>query len=184
MLLIDQTEPGWYCFTALPKREHIAATLLGKEAGLRCFCPRIAYDKKTQRGKVRFVECLFPGYLFVHADLREQFRRILATSGIRNVVNFGGRIPRIPDAFIDDLHTRFNLQEMQEIHAPILQAGSKVVLTEGPFKDVEAIISGEVDALNRVKLLLEFLGRQIELRVPVDKVFLETERPKEKVWKD
>lgn len=182
MLHIDQTEPGWFCFAALPKKEHIAAGLLRQDPAIECFCPRISYIKKTRRGKVRFVEPVFPGYLFLYADLQQHYRRIRAVHGIRDIIAFGGKIPSVPQAFIEALKQQFNLEDRHDLPAPVLRAGQKVVLTEGPFKDIEAIISGEVDARNRVRLLLEFLGQQLEIKVPAEQVFIPTEQPKSRIW--
>ena len=79
--------PGWYCVQAQPKREHVAARLLRLQAGLQTFCPRLAFHKHTARGKVRFVEALFPGYLFVYSDdLAEVYRQLKATKGVRDLV--------------------------------------------------------------------------------------------------
>lgn len=178
------TEFGWYCFSALPKKEHIAAELLRKEAAIETFCPRISYQKQTKRGPVKFVEPLFPGYLFVHTDLRETYRRIRAVAGVRNVVAFGGRVPGVPQAFIDDLRVRMTEENLRELQPPELQLGQRVVITNGPFKDWAAIVSGKVDARQRVALLLDFLGRQMEIRVEQSFVLPEKYEPKEKVWED
>jgi transcriptional antiterminator RfaH len=179
---LTQSAPGWYCFKALPKKEHIAAGLLRREAGLEALCPRIAYMKKTRRGKVRFVEPLFPGYVFINADLQEAYRRIRATSGIRDVVAFGSRLPRIPEAFIEELRARLDAENLRAIPEPVVKPGQEVVILEGPFKQWNAIVSGELDARQRVALLLDFLGRQLEIRVPVSDVLVDTENPKGRVW--
>lgn len=182
MLNIDQTEPAWYCFTALPKKEHQAALILQREAAIETFCPRIAYDKSTKRGKVRFVECLFPGYLFAFTDLRTDYRRIRATLGIRDVVAFGGQIPPVPNAFIDDLRSRMHEENLHAVPAPVLKVGQTVTVTEGPFRNWQAVISGELDGQQRIRLLLDFLGRQIEIKMHYDKVILPDAAPKRKVW--
>ena len=177
-----KAQPGWYCFKALPKKEHIAARLLQQRDGLPAICPRIAYFKKTKRGKVRFVECLFPGYLFVRADLTEHYRLIRATQGIRDVVSFGDRLPRLPEAFIEDLKARLDAENVRPIPDPIIRAGQEVTIAEGPFRDWKAVVSGEMDATQRVALLLDFLGRQLEIRLPAKDVIVESEKPGKRVW--
>jgi transcriptional antiterminator RfaH len=179
---LTRSEPGWYCFKALPKKEHIAADLLRREAALETLCPRIAYMKKTRRGKVRFVEPLFPGYVFVKADLREAYRRIRATAGIRDVVAFGERLPRIPEGFIEELRARLDNENLRALPEPVVRPGQEVTILEGPFKQWNAIVSGELDARQRVALLLDFLGRQMEIRIPVSDVLVDTENPKGRVW--
>jgi len=83
---LAHAEPGWYCYQALPKKEHVAATLINTETELKAFCPRIRYLKKTKRGKVHFVEPLFPGYLFVHCHPKEHYRWVISTQGVRRLV--------------------------------------------------------------------------------------------------
>jgi transcriptional antiterminator RfaH len=179
---ITQAEPGWYCFKALPKKEHIAARLLVHYPGIETLCPRISYTRKTRRGKVRFVECLFPGYVFIRTDLKQQYRLIRATQGIRDVVAYGDRVPVIPDAFIEDLRQRLDEENHKPIPEPALKPGQEVVITEGPFRDWKAIVTGELDARQRVALLLDFLGRQMELKVEAKDLLVEGETPKKKVW--
>ena len=176
--------PGWYCFKAIPKKEHIAAELLRREAGLPALCPRITYRKQTRRGKVRFIEPLFPGYVFVQADLVEAYRRIRATRGIRDVVAFGERVPLIPDSFIDELRARLDAEQLKAIPEPALEPGQEVLITAGPFRDWKAVVTGQLDARQRVALLLDFLGRQMEVRLPASELFLETPQPRAKVWED
>ncbi len=179
---LSKTDAGWYCFKALPKKEHIAANLLNKVDDVEALCPRISFFKQTKRGKVRFIESLFPGYVFVKADLVPSYRIIRSTQGIRDVVAFGDRIPMMPEVFIDDLRQRVGEDSTKALPEPVIEAGQDVVVTEGPFKDMRAIVTGELDGRQRVALLLDFLGRQMEVSVPVDVVAPENREPKTEVW--
>ncbi len=184
MVDLHQTSTAWYCFKALPKKEHIAAGLLRQLSGMEVFCPRITYVKRTRRGKVKFTECLFPAYVFIHTDLKETYRQIRATQGIRDVVAFGPRIPVIPDAFIEELRRRLDAEGVRDLPPPVLRPGQTVTITEGPFRNLQAVVSGQLDQHQRVALLLDFLGRQLEIAVPADDLLAETEDPRGKVWED
>ena len=181
---ISKSGTGWYCFKALPKKEHIAAELLSRGEGLETFCPRISYVKKTRRGKVRFVECLFPGYVFIHADLAAAYRNIRSTQGIRDIVAFGERVPMIPGSFVDELRQRIGEENVRDLPAPVPTPGQEVTITEGPFRDLKAVVSGELDARQRVALLLDFLGRQMEIHMRVDELLPEAEPPKGRIWEE
>jgi len=174
--------PVWYCFQALPKKEHIAAQLIRTEIEIDAFAPRIRYLKRTQRGRVHFNEPLFPGYIFVHADLALHLRRLLAVNGVRRLVTYGERVPEIPSAFIDELRARLG-GDTAEPPPPTLATGTTVVVEVGPFKNIEAVVSGQIPAKNRVVLLLEFLGRQIAVQVPTaDVAPKDSPSPREKIW--
>ncbi len=158
-------EEGWYCFCTLPKKERIAATHIEGEAGLPAFAPVVRYLKNTRRGKVTFQEAMFPGYIFVHCDLKSVYRRIMATNGIRALVTYGELVPRVPADFIETVREQI-ARAQQRADQPELGAGTKVVIAEGAFKGIEAVVSGAVPGKERVRLLLEFLGQQIEVKVP------------------
>jgi len=173
---------GWYCFQALPKKEHIAASFLYKQDGIEALCPRISYYKNTRRGRVRFVESLFPGYVFVRTDLAKTYRIIRSIQGIRDVVSFGDRIPVMPETYIDDLKQRIGDASTRELPEPVIMAGQEVIITDGPFKDLQAVVTGELDGHQRVALLLNFLGRHMEVSIPVTDIMPENRKPKTEVW--
>lgn len=181
---LSESEEAWYCFQALTKKEHIAAEMIRTTMSLEVLCPRIKYAKVTQRGKVQFVEPLFPGYLFVRGDLKEYYRLIRATNGIRDVVMYGDRVPRVPESFIEELRKRLNEHDTREFREPDLEPGQRVHITSGPFARWEAIVAGKVRARNRVKLLLDFLGRQVEVSANVDEVISQVDSPARLLWNE
>lgn len=183
---LSSTESTWYCFQAMTKKEHIAASLLRTRLGIEVFCPRITYQKRTRRGKVWFTDPLFPGYLFIKTDLCSYYRQILATNGIKFLVTYGSRVPVIPEEFIQELRSRLPDNDSREIPEPEIQVGAPVILAEGPFAQWNAIVRGRVNARNRVKLLLDFLGRQLEVEVPASSIMLQSDEgpPRHKVWEE
>lgn len=168
---------AWYCLQMQPKREHIAARNIRSRVNLEVFCPRITYFKHTRRGKVRFTEALFPGYLFARCDISVSMRHLLAIQGVRAVVRYGQHIPIIPDSFISTLRSNLG-GENKEVEDSAIIHGSEVVILEGPFKNLTAIVSGQVPARERVKLLLEFLGREISVKLPVESLLAKKQDPK------
>lgn len=170
---LSNSAQAWYCFKALPKKEHIACEFLKRLEEVDTFCPRISFIKRTRRGKVRFVESLFPGYVFVHVDLRKNYRQIRSIQGIRDVVAFGERVPHIPDDIIKGLKEQVGKDDQKDLAEPELEPGREVVITEGPFKELKAVVSSGMNARQRVAVLLEFLGRQMEVHIPADDLFVE-----------
>lgn len=180
---LSNEETAWYCFQALPKKEHLAANFLRKEMGLAVCCPRVASLKITKRGKVRFLEPLFPGYVFVRADLKQNYRRILSTNGIRKLVVYGEKVPVVPESFMDDLQKHVQGDGILEAKTPQLEKGQTVRILDGPFENWEAVVSGLITSKERVLLFLEFLGRQMEIAVDLQSVLSEKTSARESVWK-
>lgn len=168
---------AWYAVRTQTKREHIAAAAIRARAGLEVFCPRITFMRKTRRGRVRFTEALFPGYIFVHCDMGLHQRHLLAMQGVQDIVRYGGELPAVPDGFISELRVEMP-EEHIETRDAVIEEGSEVVITEGPFMDIKAIVSGVIPAGNRVNLLLELLGRQVSMDMPVEAVFATEQQPK------
>lgn len=184
MIKMNSVEPQekWYCFTTQTKREHVAATNIKVRAGIEAFCPRIAYKKNTKRGIVRFVEPLFPNYIFVFCEIHTHLRHIMSMQGVKHVVKYGDRIPEMSPYFIEELAKHFP-EDIKELENPEILPGQEVILTEGPFKDLKAIVDSYAPATDRIKVLLDFLGRDISIEVASSEIILPDFEPKKEIDK-
>jgi len=158
---------GWYCVRAKPKCEHIAARNLQSFANLdEVFCPRIRFERSTTRGRVWYVEALFPGYLFARFDLTEGLRTVNATSAVSGVMRFADYYPQIADVYIQELRDEFPEEENAiRIIEPDIAEGDEVVVTEGPMSGLKTIITKLVSGQDRVRVMLEWLGQEREAEV-------------------
>lgn len=168
MITSATDKPRWFCVRTQTKREHIAAKHLRELEGVEVFCPRVRYRKATRRGKIWWLEPLFPGYLLAKFDREEMERTVTYCQGVRGLVRFGTEIPDVPDATVRNLIRQVRDQaggggEMITI-APSISIGDEVEVATGPFQGMKGIIRSVAPATERVKVLLEFLG-QIQ---PVD----------------
>jgi transcriptional antiterminator RfaH len=155
---------GWYCVRTKPKHEHIAAANLARQAGLEVFCPRLRVERSTRRGIVRVLEPLFPGYLFVHCVLEDKLDDMRYANGVGSLVNFGGRIPQVPDDVVNTLREYFANEEFPAVRDELLP-GAEVVVAEGAFEGMRASVLRVLPARQRVQVLLEILGRPTEVEV-------------------
>lgn len=163
----------WFCLKAQIKREHIAAAMLEKIDGIEVFCPRIQQIKKTRAGKKRFVEALFPGYLFARFSLSEHYRRVIHTKGIVYLVKQGNR-SAIPQSTIEGL--RDSLPEgVIEAPDPSIEPGAKIEFVSGSLKGLNGQVLSQLPANNRIEILLEFLGQEITVAVSADDILLAPE---------
>jgi transcriptional antiterminator RfaH len=159
-----RTELAWYCLRSLPKHEHIAAAHLGVLEGVTVFCPRIRFKRATRRGIVWVTEAMFPGYLFGRFDLTEMHRNVLYVHGVRDIVRFGDRYPTIEEGTLAQLRDQTGVMGVKELTYE-LSKGDQVKVTQGVFVGLEAVITQVLPARQRVKILMDFLGRKIEAEV-------------------
>lgn len=152
-------EPAWYCVHTKPKCEHIAAGILRTLPDVEVFCPRIRFQRSTPRGKVWFVEALFPSYFFARFDLDASLRAVKHSQNVIRVVEFGSTFITIPEQTIAELRDEMQHQEVREVN-PELHVGDEVELTEGPMRGFRGIIDAVLNGQDRVRILLDFLGRQ------------------------
>ncbi|MBX3741177.1 MAG: hypothetical protein KF712_09320 [Akkermansiaceae bacterium] len=166
-MIHDPDQPAWYCARTQTKREHIAAEYLRGLEEVEVFCPRIRYRKATSRGKIWWVEPLFPGYLLVRFRLSRMERAVTFSQGIRGLVKFGRDVPPVPDNLVESLKEEVKLRSQDggsaaEIFnvSPVLEIGDEVEIASGPFQGMRGPVVEVLSATERVKILLEFLGQE------------------------
>lgn len=175
MILENPNMPQWFCVRTQTKREHIAAGHLRELEGVEVFCPRLRYRKATRRGKVWWIEPLFPGYVLAKFDIANMERAVTFCQGIRGLVRFGSEVPAVPDEFVESLRQEIrNRSEDDELFsvAPVIEAGDEVEIAHGPLQGMRGTIVAVAPAAERVKVLLEFLGRPHAVDVDLFSILL------------
>ena len=161
--------PLWFCLRTQPKHEHIAAVGLRRQLETPCFSPRLRFRKATRRGAVWFVEPMFPGYIFAEFVYPSMHRRVEHASGVQGILHFGDYLATIDAASVALLQQKAGDDEIVTID-PEIKAGQSVRIAEGPFRGLDAVVTRLIPARERVKVLLEFLGRPVETEVSLPKV--------------
>ncbi len=166
----DSQTKEWFCLRTQTKREHIAAAILDRLEEVEVFCPRISQVKKTRTGKKRFVEAMFPGYIFARFRYSTHSRQVVYSQGITRLVELGERRV-IPDQIIQDL--KDSIPE-GVIEAPDLsvEPGAEIEFVTGTLKGLNGKVLAQLPAKNRVQILLEFLGREITVDANPDDILL------------
>lgn len=155
---------AWYCVRTKPKHEHIAAATLRRNLGLEAFLPRLRVERATKYGVVRAIEPLFPCYLFVHCVIQERLDEIKHTNGISSFVRFGGRIPVVENAIIEELQDCFEADEPMFVEHRLMP-GSEVSVAGGAFDGMRAHVLRNMPAKKRVQILLDILGQPTPVEV-------------------
>lgn len=161
---------AWFAVVTKPRSEAIAHEHLLRQ-GFDCMLPRLRRVRRGLGGLKARVECLFPNYLFVHADTEHtSLAPIRSTRGARGVVRFGGVPAEVPEQVIEHIRQRINAEDgFVRLEAPQFTPGQAVRLTEGPLSGLEGVFllnQGE----DRVRLLLELMGTTREVVVPRDQL--------------
>ena len=165
--IIEAGHPGWFVIRTRPKSEHIAALHLMRFAHLEeVFAPRVKYEKGTRRGKIWFIEALFPGYIFARFDLGDKLRAVNATNAVSGVLRFNDQYPLINDGFIQQLRNEFpeKEKEIRVIDQPI-EVGDEVLILDGVMAGMETIVTRIMSGKERVRVLLNWLGQEREAEV-------------------
>ena len=163
---------NWFCLRSQPKHEHIAAAHLKKMAGVEVFLPRVRFQRSTRVGKAWATEALFPNYLFARFDWHQSLREVQSARGVSNVVHFGQRYPVIEESVIADLQQAIGENELHIISAE-LAPGDNVQIADGSMRGLRAVITRVIPSRERVAVLMDFLGRQTTIEVPVSSVIKE-----------
>jgi transcriptional antiterminator RfaH len=161
-------KPQWFCVRAYPKREHMAAGSLRLVEGVEVFCPRIRYRKLTRRGPVWFLEAMFPGYLFAQFDYAPLHNLVRYSNGVIGILHFGKKVVTVGEDVVQSLRARMGGTEEDvpviEID-PTVKVGDPVSIAEGAFSGLESVVTQLLSGKDRVRVLIDFLGRQVEAEV-------------------
>jgi transcriptional antiterminator RfaH len=160
----------WFCLRTQTKREHIAAAILSRMSALEVFCPRISQVKRTRTGKKRFVEAMFPGYIFAKFHYPTHYRQVVHSQGITRMVELGDQRV-IPDGIIQDLKASIP-EGILEATDLSIEPGAEVEMVAGSLKGLNGKVLARLPAKNRIQILLEFLGREIKIEVNPDDILL------------
>ncbi|HYY27981.1 MAG TPA: transcription termination/antitermination NusG family protein, partial [Chthoniobacterales bacterium] len=144
--------------------------------GVTVFCPRIRFKRATRQGLVWVTEAMFPGYLFARFELAEMHRQVRCAYGVSDIVRFGDRYPTIEDEALAQLRDHTGVAEVKELIYE-LSHGDEVKIVLGAFVGLEAIVTQVLPAKQRVKVLMDFLGRKIEAEVEHSSVLLQVTHP-------
>lgn len=146
----------WYALRSKPRKESWSAALLSR-AGIEVYVPQVSVHR--QRAKPPVLQPFFPGYFFGRLDPRlGEIRLAKYTSGVLYVVGYGEQPWPVPDDLIPAIRERLAHRQGAAALAD-LRHGERVIIAEGPLRDVEAIFDRRLSATGRVRVLVRVLAR-------------------------
>jgi len=154
----------WYALYTKPHKEDHVSSVLESRA-LETYLPTVRV-RKNGRSQT---EPLFSCYLFVRMDPADGIPSVRWIAGLRRIVNFGHQPAVVPDGAISLVRRR--LAEMAEAGYPRydrFEPGERVRIKAGPLRDLEGIFDRSLSTSDRVRVLVDILGRLTPCEIEVD----------------
>jgi transcription termination/antitermination protein NusG len=154
-------EVRWYAAHVCSRHEKQVLSQL-QDRQVDCFLPvyRSMRRWKDRRKELELV--LFPGYVFVHLDLKDRLRVLQLPSVVR-FVSFNGQPAALPDAEIETLSKGLASGIRAEPH-PYLKVGQRVRVRFGPLSGAQGILVRRKDKF-RVVLSIDIIMRSVAVEV-------------------
>ena len=153
----------WYVLKIHPLCENRAAKELEQD-GLEVFLPRL---KESGYRKETVDSPLFPGYLFVKLNPEETGWPIFRMRHkVIGWVRFGDVIPSVADDTILGLVGQVNSRAWDSGFWKRYKEGESVRVVSGSVETNATVVEDAKSPESRVRVLLEFMGRMIEAKVP------------------
>ena len=158
----------WYVVETHSMAEERAAKNLTAQ-GYKAYLPRYL-KKRTHARRVDWVSRpLFPRYLFAHIDIDAmQWRAIRSTIGVKSFLCQGENPCRVPEGIVEGILIRENEKGYIDLSREAQFEKHQVVeIANGPMAELRAIFEC-VDDKYRAIVLINLLGRQVRMRVPME----------------
>ena len=158
----------WYAVYAKTQLEVWAQNNL-EERGFEVYLPLYLKQRRHARRTDIVSRPLFPRYLFVRADIEAGHRpRVNTAPGVAYLVSFGDRPAVVSDAIIEEIRGREGEDGFIRLgRGQKFSEGDRVKVSEGALCDHVGLFQCSTDN-ERVFILLELLGRQARVKVPLD----------------
>jgi transcriptional antiterminator RfaH len=160
----------WYVVHTQAQGEDRADINLRRQ-GFVTYLPRYLRARRHARRAETVVRPLFPRYLFVAMDVaRDRWRVVQSTFGVSSLVVVGSDPIPLPDGVVEEIRAREGERGLVNLGLPAgVKPGSPVRLIDGVFAEYRGVLERLADD-RRVTVLLNLLGREVRVFVPVANV--------------
>lgn len=159
---MTETAAQWFVVRTKAQKEEVARVNL-EHRGIKVYLPRIV---EASFGGQTGPAPLFPCYLFVQINLREDYHRVIWTPGVRNLVAFGDEPAPLDEQVVTYLMSRTGPDGLIRRESG-LRVGDRVRITHGPFAGLVGIIERACSRKGRIKVLMDFLRQGVVVDLPL-----------------
>ena len=152
--------PPWYVVHTCSRHEPKVEMGLSRK-GVEVFLPTVKV-RSRRRDRVQMLEVpLFPGYLFVHTDLRDfDYHHILRQDGVVRILGSKGQHTPVPEDTVDSIRTLVNSGQPVFSWSK-LAPGKRVRVVDGPLAGATGVILRLKKGKSRLVVGVELLGRSV-----------------------
>jgi transcriptional antiterminator RfaH len=156
----------WYALHVKPNAEYLVVEIL-ESRSIETYLPTL---KSLHPRPGHTTTPYFPSYLFARIDFEvTAYAAIAWTPGIRGVVAVERRPAVLEDEVIQALRERVDqIWAAGGLPTHTFQPGDRVRIREGALQGLMGVFDGPTTPTQRVRILLNFLGRARPAEVPVD----------------
>jgi len=157
----QRAEQDWYVLQAKPRQESRVIRHLARSA-VSTFLPFVEVARRRGSVRAKYLEPLFPGYVFVAlppiTTAPAGWNTVRWTPGVLRVLTTGAVPVAVPEHFIKAIEER--TAECGFVRLPsAFSNGMKVRVRGGSFDGMEAIFDQPLSRRGRVRVLLQLLGQ-------------------------
>lgn len=159
----------WYALYTKPKKEHQVNTYLQGQ-GIVTYLPT---EKRKIRRRDRPDDVVFfPCYLFARLDLETRPRSSLDwMPGVRRIVSLGDQPAPVPDDLVALIQARLRDKSADKSGGyGEFKPGDRVRIVGGPLHDLDAIFDRPASGAERVRVLLDVMGRLTPVEVSASEI--------------
>jgi transcriptional antiterminator RfaH len=156
----------WYVAQTKPQAEPLAVYHLKRQNYATLWLHYATQVRHARRVTVA-LRGYFPRYLFVQVDETQAIGPISRSPGVTALIQSGQEPIQVPTSIIAELQSRASpdglVTPLPARLRPPLAPGEDVMITHGPLSGFRATVI--LDDKTKVRLLVKWLGRQIEATV-------------------
>jgi transcription antitermination factor NusG len=155
--------PRWYAVKTLSRHERLVAHQLGHR-GIDTFLPMFTEIHRWSDRK-KIVELpLFPGYLFIQANMSPQVRQVVSfVRGVAHIVSMCGEPTPIPDDQIENVQ-RLLVNNVGCVEYPFLKVGQRVRVRGGALDGIQGILTAH-NGNRGIIISIDGIERSLAVRI-------------------
>jgi len=162
--------PRWYVIHTHTKQEDRACSNL-EVLGAPTFNPKIRERRYNQFviSPTYVTKPLFPRYIFAQFKVSDLYHKVRFTRGVYNVVSFGEGPTSIDEEIVALIRSNIKEDGFVRIDKGI-KLGDRVIVKDGPLKNLAGIFEREMKDTDRIRILLETVSYQAHIEIARDMV--------------